>query len=133
MKPVCWITMSIIWMLHLLENQDFVCTVQENVFFKDFIRHIFETISLCQTCTSSSPAFSLLTVLIFFFPSVLCFSITMCWWVIGLLPVVWLCGRYYYSRRVIHGYLEHAMSTDMGNIVEFYSKSSGMLCRISRK
>ncbi|KAG7214485.1 hypothetical protein INR49_022997 [Caranx melampygus] len=45
----------------------------------------------------------------------LCFAITMCWWVIGLLPAIVLCGRYLYSRRVIHGYLEQAMSRDMGS------------------
>ncbi|XP_040000780.1 N-acetylaspartate synthetase-like [Xiphias gladius] len=53
----------------------------------------------------------------------LCFKITMCWWVIGLLPVIVLFGRYFYSRRVIHGYLEHAMSRDMGDIEGFYMKS----------
>ncbi|XP_044201674.1 N-acetylaspartate synthetase-like [Thunnus albacares] len=52
-----------------------------------------------------------------------CFVITMCWWVIGLLPAMVLCGRYFYSRRVIHGYLEQAMSRDMGDIEEFYMKS----------
>ncbi|XP_034543826.1 N-acetylaspartate synthetase-like [Notolabrus celidotus] len=55
---------------------------------------------------------------------ILCFVITMCWWVIGLLPVVLLWGRYFYSTRVIRGYLEHAMSTDMGDIEGFYLKSS---------
>ncbi|XP_070828020.1 N-acetylaspartate synthetase-like [Chaetodon trifascialis] len=54
--------------------------------------------------------------------TVVCFIITMCWWVIGLLPAIVLCGRYFYSRRVIHGYLEHAMSTDMADIEGFYMK-----------
>ena len=54
----------------------------------------------------------------------------MCWWVIGLLPAVVLCGRYFYSRRVIHGYLEHAMSRDMEDIEGFYMKSSGKYHRI---
>lgn len=63
--------------------------------------------------------------------AVVCFIITMCWWVIGLLPAIVLCGRYFYSRRVIHGYLEHAMSTDMGDIEGFYMKSPGMHCIIS--
>ncbi|XP_035492968.2 N-acetylaspartate synthetase-like [Scophthalmus maximus] len=48
---------------------------------------------------------------------------TMCWWVIGLLPAVVLCGRYFYSRRVIRGYLEQAMSRDMGDIEGFYMES----------
>ncbi|XP_027138365.1 N-acetylaspartate synthetase isoform X2 [Larimichthys crocea] len=42
----------------------------------------------------------------------------------GLLPAIVLCGRYFYSRRVIHGYLEHAMNGDMGDIEGFYMKSS---------
>lgn len=63
-------------------------------------------------------------------PAVICFVITMCWWVIGLLPVVVLCGRYFYSRRVIHGYLEHAMRRDMEDIEGFYMKSSGKYRRI---
>ncbi|XP_038570680.1 N-acetylaspartate synthetase-like [Micropterus salmoides] len=42
----------------------------------------------------------------------------------GLLPAIVLCGRYFYSRRVIHGYLEHAMSRDMGDIEGFYMNSS---------
>ncbi|XP_041641576.1 N-acetylaspartate synthetase-like [Cheilinus undulatus] len=54
----------------------------------------------------------------------LCYVITMCWWVIGLLPAVFLSGRYFFSRRVIHGYLEHAMDTDMGDIEGFYMKPS---------
>uniref|UniRef100_A0A8P4GS41 N-acetylaspartate synthetase n=1 Tax=Dicentrarchus labrax TaxID=13489 RepID=A0A8P4GS41_DICLA len=56
--------------------------------------------------------------------TVICFVITMCWWVIGLLPAIVLCGRYFYSRRVIHGYLERALSQDMGDIEGFYMKPS---------
>lgn len=55
--------------------------------------------------------------------TVVSYVITMCWWVIGLLPAIVLCGRYFYSRRVIHGYLEHAMSTDIGDIEGFYMKT----------
>ncbi|XP_061535575.1 N-acetylaspartate synthetase-like isoform X3 [Phycodurus eques] len=51
------------------------------------------------------------------------FVITMRWWVIGLLPAVVLCARYFCSRRVIRGYLEEAMSNDMGHLEEFYKKS----------
>ncbi|XP_042340286.1 N-acetylaspartate synthetase-like [Plectropomus leopardus] len=57
--------------------------------------------------------------------TVISFAITMCWWVIGLLPAIILCGRYFYSRRVIRGYLEYAMSRDMGDIERFYMKSPG--------
>uniref|UniRef100_UPI0037E80311 N-acetylaspartate synthetase-like n=1 Tax=Semicossyphus pulcher TaxID=241346 RepID=UPI0037E80311 len=56
--------------------------------------------------------------------TIICFILTMCWWMIGLLPAVCLCGRYYYSRRVVHAYLEHALSGDMGDIEGFYMKSS---------
>lgn len=56
--------------------------------------------------------------------TVMCFVITMCWWVIGLIPAIVLCGRYFYSRRVIHGYLQHAINRDMGDIEGFYMKSS---------
>ncbi|XP_068590775.1 N-acetylaspartate synthetase-like [Cebidichthys violaceus] len=52
-----------------------------------------------------------------------CFVVTMCWWVIGLLPAIILYGRYFYSRRTIHRYLEHAMSRDMGDIEGFYMNS----------
>ncbi|KAM9363592.1 N-acetylaspartate synthetase-like [Symphorus nematophorus] len=55
--------------------------------------------------------------------TVICFVIPMCWWVIGLLPAIVLCGRYFYGRRVIHGYLHQAMNGDMGDIEDFYMKS----------
>ncbi|KAL3055640.1 hypothetical protein OYC64_018337 [Pagothenia borchgrevinki] len=55
--------------------------------------------------------------------TVVCFVSTMCWWVIGLLPALVLCGRYFYSRRAILDYLEHAMSGDMGDMEGFYMKS----------
>ncbi|XP_041839325.1 N-acetylaspartate synthetase-like [Melanotaenia boesemani] len=57
--------------------------------------------------------------------TVICFAITMCWWVIGLLPTAVVCMRYFYSRRVIHGYLRLALSRDMEDIEGFYMKSSG--------
>ncbi|TNN35691.1 N-acetylaspartate synthetase [Liparis tanakae] len=50
-----------------------------------------------------------------------CVAITTSWWVIGLFLASLLFGRYFYSRRVIHRNLEHAM-TDMENIQEFYMK-----------
>ncbi|XP_051801102.1 N-acetylaspartate synthetase-like [Acanthochromis polyacanthus] len=49
----------------------------------------------------------------------------MCWWVIGLLSAIVLGMRYFYSRRVIQGYLTQAMNTDMGDIEGFYMKSPG--------
>ncbi|XP_037619422.1 N-acetylaspartate synthetase-like [Sebastes umbrosus] len=55
--------------------------------------------------------------------TVVCFVVTMCWWVIVLLPAVVVCGRYFYSRRVINRYLEQSMSTDMGDMEGFYLNS----------
>lgn len=57
--------------------------------------------------------------------TVACFALTMCWWVIGLLPALVVCARYFYSRRVIHGYLTEALSGDLGDIEGFYMKSPG--------
>ncbi|XP_040043040.2 N-acetylaspartate synthetase-like isoform X1 [Gasterosteus aculeatus] len=59
--------------------------------------------------------------------TVLCFVITVCWWVIVLLPLILLYGRYFYSRRMIHRYLEQASSRDMGDIQGFYMKSNSRL------
>lgn len=70
----------------------------------------------------NSPPFSSLAVAVFL--------VTMCWWVIVLLPAIMLCGRYFYSSQVIQGYLEKAISRDMGNIEEFYTKSSGKYARV---
>ncbi|XP_056265470.1 N-acetylaspartate synthetase-like isoform X2 [Pseudoliparis swirei] len=53
--------------------------------------------------------------------TVACVAITTCWWVIGLFLATLLFGRYFYSRRVTHRFLEHAM-TDMDDIQEFYMK-----------
>ncbi|KAL3995920.1 next to brca1 protein [Sarotherodon galilaeus] len=57
--------------------------------------------------------------------TVISLVITKCWWVIGVLPASVMCLRYFYSRRVIHGYLRRAMNTDMGNIEKFYMKPPG--------
>lgn len=71
---------------------------------------------------NSPPPFSSLAVAVFL--------VTMYWWVIVLLPATILCGRYFYSSQVIQGYLEKAMSRDMGNIEEFYANSSGKYTRV---
>lgn len=71
---------------------------------------------------NSPPPFSSLAVAVFL--------VTMCWWVIVLLPAIVLCGRYFYSSQVIRGYLEKALSRDMGNIEEFYTQSSGKYTRV---
>ncbi|XP_020497335.1 N-acetylaspartate synthetase-like [Labrus bergylta] len=64
------------------------------------------------------------SILLYTSMTIICSVITMCWWVIALLPALCLCGRYFYSRRVIHGYLERAISRDMGDMEGFYMKSS---------
>ncbi|XP_061765051.1 N-acetylaspartate synthetase-like [Nerophis ophidion] len=51
------------------------------------------------------------------------FVLTKCWWMIVLLPVLVLCGRYLCSRWVILAYLTEAMRTDMGHMEEVYINS----------
>lgn len=50
--------------------------------------------------------------------------ISSCWWVIVLLPAALLYGRYFFSNRVIHNYLQHALNTDMADIEGFYMRST---------
>ncbi|KAM4595820.1 N-acetylaspartate synthetase-like [Fundulus diaphanus] len=57
--------------------------------------------------------------------TVVCFAITMCCWLIGLLPAIVVCLRYFYSRRVIRGYLKQAMSADIGDMEGHYMKTPG--------
>ncbi|XP_015251679.1 PREDICTED: N-acetylaspartate synthetase-like [Cyprinodon variegatus] len=57
--------------------------------------------------------------------TVVCFATTKCSWLIGLLPAIVVCLRYFYSRCVIHGYLRQAMSSDMGDIEGHYMKTPG--------
>ncbi|KAM7393683.1 hypothetical protein PAMP_020538 [Pampus punctatissimus] len=62
--------------------------------------------------------------------------ITTCWWMIGLLPPIVLCGRYFYSRRVIHGYLEHAMRRDMDSrlwVAVVEDKVVGIVAAVSQQ
>ncbi|XP_078146112.1 N-acetylaspartate synthetase-like [Centroberyx gerrardi] len=55
--------------------------------------------------------------------TIVCFVITVSWWVAGLAPVLVLGGRYFCSWRVSRRYLERARSGDMGDIEGFYMKS----------
>lgn len=57
--------------------------------------------------------------------TVVSLALTMCWWVILLLPALVVGARFFYCRRVIHGYLAKAMSGDMGDIEGYYMKSPG--------
>ncbi|XP_061589093.1 N-acetylaspartate synthetase-like [Cololabis saira] len=64
------------------------------------------------------------SLLLYAAATAICFTITMSWWVIGLLPAM-VCMRYFYSRCMIHSYLKQAMSTDMGDIEGYYMRSPG--------
>lgn len=68
------------------------------------------------------------SLLLYFALTIACVLISSCWWMIILLPAVVLCGRYFYSSRVIHIYLKHSMSTDMADIAGFYLKSPADSC-----
>ncbi|XP_029363158.1 N-acetylaspartate synthetase-like [Echeneis naucrates] len=65
------------------------------------------------------------SLLLYFAATVLCFVMTMCWCVIAIIPAIVLCGRYFYTRQVVHGFLEQTMSKDMGDIEGFYMKPTG--------
>lgn len=40
-------------------------------------------------------------------------------------PFILMGARYYYSRKVILGYLDHALHTDMADIEAYYMKPTG--------
>ncbi|XP_072319706.1 N-acetylaspartate synthetase-like [Eucyclogobius newberryi] len=50
---------------------------------------------------------------------------SMCSWMIVLLPVAILYGRYFYSFRAMSRYKKHALNTDMADIQGSYIKASG--------
>lgn len=59
------------------------------------------------------------------------FSIVMCYFVTNSVtltccaPLILMGARYYYSRKVIHGYLDCALHTDMADIEAYYMKPTG--------
>lgn len=57
--------------------------------------------------------------------AVVCFIATKSLLLTCLVPLAVLCARYYYSRRVVLGYLERAKLTDMGDIEGHYMKTPG--------
>ncbi|RVE70981.1 hypothetical protein OJAV_G00069910 [Oryzias javanicus] len=65
------------------------------------------------------------SVLLYTAATALCFVVTMCWWVIALLPATVMCLRYFYSRCVIGAYLREAMNSDMGDIEGYYMSTPG--------
>ena len=40
-------------------------------------------------------------------------------------PLILMGARYYYSRKVIHGYLDCALHTDMADIEAYYMTPAG--------
>ncbi|XP_077461600.1 N-acetylaspartate synthetase-like isoform X2 [Stigmatopora argus] len=95
------------------ESQDKVHV--QRIFMEGMTEMIFDTAFRGLKCHPES-------VLLYFTMTAVSFLLTMCWWVIGLLLVV-LGGRYFWSTRVIHGYMEEAMNKDMSHIEEFYMNS----------
>ncbi|XP_054635977.1 N-acetylaspartate synthetase-like [Dunckerocampus dactyliophorus] len=88
----------------------------QRIFYEGLMEMISDTAFRGLRCHPES-------LLLYSAMAVVGFVVTACWWVIGLLPAVVLCGRYFCSRRVIHAYLKQAMNKDMGHIEEFYMKS----------
>ncbi|CAL1602117.1 unnamed protein product [Knipowitschia caucasica] len=57
--------------------------------------------------------------------TVLCVWISWCLWVIVLLPVVLLCGRYFCSFTVMSSYMKNTLNTDLADIEGSYMKAPG--------
>ncbi|XP_030641138.1 N-acetylaspartate synthetase-like [Chanos chanos] len=53
----------------------------------------------------------------------LCFLTTRSLMITCCMPALILCARYYCSKRVVHECMEHALSSDMGDIDKHYMKS----------
>ncbi|XP_053714217.1 N-acetylaspartate synthetase-like isoform X1 [Synchiropus splendidus] len=56
-------------------------------------------------------------------PFAVSFMVTKSWWMLGLVPALVLCARYYCSRLVIHDFLQYMLSTDLRDIEEYYMNS----------
>ncbi|XP_061769617.1 N-acetylaspartate synthetase isoform X2 [Nerophis ophidion] len=57
--------------------------------------------------------------------TVMCFSMTKSFTLTCCAPLVLMGARYYYSWKVIHNYLDHALHTDMADIEAYYMKPTG--------
>ncbi|XP_054609075.1 N-acetylaspartate synthetase [Dunckerocampus dactyliophorus] len=57
--------------------------------------------------------------------TVMCFSMTKSFTLTCCVPLILMGARYYYSRKVIHSYLDHALHTDMADIEAYYMKPTG--------
>ncbi|KAM9792584.1 N-acetylaspartate synthetase-like [Neosynchiropus ocellatus] len=49
----------------------------------------------------------------YFLWTVVCLILTQSWWMLGIVPAIVLCARYYYSRMVICSLLDEVVSTDL--------------------
>ncbi|XP_053714218.1 N-acetylaspartate synthetase-like isoform X2 [Synchiropus splendidus] len=63
------------------------------------------------------------SLLIYFLFTAVSFMVTKSWWMLGLVPALVLCARYYCSRLVIHDFLQYMLSTDLRDIEEYYMNS----------
>lgn len=61
----------------------------------------------------------------FHFSIVMCFFVTKSVTLTCCAPLVLMGARYYYSRTVIHSYLDCALHTDMADIEAYYMTPAG--------
>ncbi|XP_077444494.1 N-acetylaspartate synthetase [Stigmatopora argus] len=59
------------------------------------------------------------------FVTVMCFYVTKSLALTCCAPLALMGARYYYSGKVIHDYLDHALHTDMADIEAYYMKPAG--------
>ncbi|KAM9717408.1 LOW QUALITY PROTEIN: N-acetylaspartate synthetase [Menidia menidia] len=57
--------------------------------------------------------------------TVMCFYVTRSVALTCCAPLALMAARYYYSRKVIHGYLDCALNTDMADIEAYYMRPTG--------
>lgn len=57
----------------------------------------------------------------------MCFFVTKSLALTCCAPLALLGARYYYSGKVIHSYLDHALHTDMADIEGYYMKPAGKI------
>ncbi|XP_043918224.1 N-acetylaspartate synthetase isoform X1 [Protopterus annectens] len=57
--------------------------------------------------------------------TLMCFVITKSLLLSCCVPIILMGLRYYFSRKVILGYLEHVLHTDMSDIEQYYMKPAG--------
>ncbi|CAL9694625.1 unnamed protein product [Knipowitschia caucasica] len=57
--------------------------------------------------------------------TVMCFVVTKSVTLTCCTPFILMGARYYYSSKVIHNYLDHALHTDMADIEAYYMKPAG--------